>query len=287
MTVGEIIKKGRAELEKAQVPDAAVDILWIVGAVTRYNRVQLSINRDIILSEEMVQKIQEYIERRKKREPLQYILGSQYFMNIKLKTDRRALIPRSETEILAQQAITLIRKDYPRFSPFYLLDIGTGTGAIALSIAHSCTNVYATAVDISADALDLAKENAKLNQLEDRVEFLQSDLFSALEGKKFHGIVSNPPYIPTHTIDSLMPEVAQYEPHIALDGGEFGFDFYEKIISCAGEYLYDGGFLALEASHFQFFPIADRLAEQKGFGPINLVADYSGSHRVCWVKYKA
>jgi len=271
-------------LEEAQVPDAGVDILWIIGAVTKFNRVQMSINRDFILPKEQIDQIKELIERRKKREPLQYILGSQFFMDLKLNTDKRALIPRNDTEILAQQAITLIRKDYPRFAPFHLLDIGTGTGALALAIAHRCSNVIATAVDISPEALSLAQENTKLNLLEERVELLQSNLFSALKGRKFHGIVSNPPYIPTHTIDSLMPEVALFEPHVALDGGEYGFDFYQRIIEEAGEYLYDGGFLALEATHFQFFPIADLLSSHKEFSPINLIADYGGSHRACWTK---
>lgn len=284
MTLHEVMLAGRNKLRQAGVPNPETDIQWIVGAVTHFNRVQLSINKEQVLSESQVEKIKEWVSRRCTREPLQYILGSQSFMNIKIITDRRALIPRPETELLAEQAITLIRKDYPRFERFELLDLCTGTGVLALAIAKKCTNVYAAASDISPEALSLARENIELCQLGDRVRPVCGDLFEAVKGRRFHGIVTNPPYIASNVIDTLMPEVSRFEPRIALDGGQYGFDFYQRILTQAGDYLYKGGFLAMEAEHFQFFPIRDLLEKLDCFSEPTFITDYEGMHRVCYVK---
>ena len=284
MTLHEVMLAGRNKLREAGVNSPEADIQWIVCAVTHFNRVQLAINKEQLLTPAQVEKIKEWVTRRCAREPLQYILGNQSFMNIKVMTDKRALIPRPETEILAERAINLIRKDYPRFERFELLDLCTGTGVLALAIAKKCTNVYATASDISPEALSLAKENIALCQLEERVSLAQGDLFEAVQGRRFHGIVSNPPYIASNVIDTLMPEVSQFEPRIALDGGQYGFDFYQRILTQAGDYLFPGGFLALEAEHFQFFPIRDLLEKLKLFSEPVFITDYEGMHRVCYVK---
>ena len=284
MTLHEVMLAGRNKLREAGVNSPEADIQWIVCAVTHFNRVQLAINKEQLLTPAQVEKIKEWVKRRCAREPLQYILGNQSFMNIKVMTDKRALIPRPETEILAERAINLIRKDYPRFERFELLDLCTGTGVLALAIAKKCTNVYATASDISPEALSLAKENIALCQLEERVSLAQGDLFEAVQGRRFHGIVSNPPYIASNVIDTLMPEVSQFEPRIALDGGQYGFDFYQRILTQAGDYLFPGGFLALEAEHFQFFPIRDLLEQLKLFTEPVFITDYEGMHRVCYVK---
>ena len=182
MTLHEVMLAGRNKLREAGVNSPEADIQWIVCAVTHFNRVQLAINKEQLLTPAQVEKIKEWVKRRCAREPLQYILGNQSFMNIKVMTDKRALIPRPETEILAERAINLIRKDYPRFERFELLDLCTGTGVLALAIAKKCTNVYATASDISPEALSLAKENIALCQLEERVSLAQGDLFEAVQG---------------------------------------------------------------------------------------------------------
>ena len=284
MTLGELLKSQRQQLERAGVPGAESDLQWIAGSVTRFNRVQLMINREFVLPPEQAEQIKAMVERRCRREPLQYILGNQSFMNLKLRTDSRALIPRPETELLAEHCIRLIKKDYPRFAPFRLLDIGTGTGALALGIAKAASNVRAVGVDISPDALELAKENCGLCGLEERVTFLQSDLFSAVEGQVFDGIVSNPPYIPTRVVPELMPEVSRFEPHIALDGGEYGMDFYQRIIPQAAYFLKSGGFIALEAEHFQFDAIKELFAQTGAFTPAACMADYEGRNRLCSAK---
>ena len=284
MTLHEVMLAGRNKLRQAGVPNPETDIQWIVCAITHFNRVQRAINKEQVLSPAQVENIKEWVARRCTREPLQYILGNQSFMNIKVLTDKRALIPRPETEILAERAINLIRKDYPRFEKFELLDLCTGTGVLALAIAKKCTNVHAVASDISEEALSLAKENIELCQLNDRVELACGDLFEAVKGRRFHGIVTNPPYIASNVIDTLMPEVSKYEPRIALDGGQYGFDFYQRILTQAGDYLYPGGFLAMEAEHFQFFPIRDLLEKLDIYSEPTFITDFEGMHRVCYVK---
>ena len=278
MTLAQKIRQWSSELAQAGAPDAKADAEWIASEVMGLNRVQLALARDTVPTQEQEQRMEEYLARRKRREPLQYILGSQCFMDLKLKTDARALIPRPETELLAQRCVQAVRK--AKKQRFRLLDIGTGTGALALAIADACPSVQAAGVDISADALSLARENAEKCGLSERVELLQSDLFSALDGREFDGIVSNPPYIPSHVIDSLEPEVALYEPRLVLDGGIQGYDFYERIIAQAPKHLCSGGFLALEAEPFQFARLS-RLMKEAGFTESEPILDYAAEVRAC------
>ena len=284
MTLDQLIKEQKNKLDAAGVPGAESDLHWIIGAVTHFNRVQLIINKEFILPQKHIDLVRQYVDRRCKREPLQYILGNQHFMNLKLKTDKRALIARAETELLAEVCISAIKKDYPRFKKFRLLDIGTGTGALALGIAKASSNVQALGVDISPDALSLAQENCQSCKLEDRVSFLQSDIFSAVENEEFDAIVTNPPYIPSDVVDELAPEVKDYEPRLALDGGKLGHDFYERIIKDAPEHIRSGGFIAMEAEHFQFDYIRYLLESTKAFSQGICISDYSGRSRICWAK---
>ena len=166
MTLAQKIRQWSSELAQAGAPDAKADAEWIASEVMGLNRVQLALARDTVPTQEQEQRMEEYLARRKRREPLQYILGSQCFMDLKLKTDARALIPRPETELLAQRCVQAVRK--AKKQRFRLLDIGTGTGALALAIADACPSVQAAGVDISADALSLARENAEKCGLSER-----------------------------------------------------------------------------------------------------------------------
>ena len=284
MTLDQLMTEQKQRLKEAGIPTPETDIQWIVGAVTHFNRVQLMINRDFIMPQKQVEQISGFVDRRCKREPLQYILGNQDFMNLKLKTDKRALIPRPETELLAEQCILLIKRDYKSLKEFRLLDIGTGTGALALSIAKAARNVQALGVDIRSDALSLAEENRTACKLEDRVSFRHSDIYSGVENEIFNGIVSNPPYIPSRVVDELAPEVKDHEPRLALDGGEYGFDFYQRIITDAAKHLTSGGFIALEAEPVQFDPIRRLLDSTGAFTQGVGISDYSGQNRICWAK---
>lgn len=180
-----------------------------------------------------------FAKRRKKGAPLQYVLGSACFYGIDFKVDGRVLIPRFDTELLVEKALSII-KEIPQAN---VLDLCTGSGAIAISIAKN-NHCNITATDISNEALDLAKHNAENNHAE--VEFLYGDLFKPLKGRVFDVIISNPPYIPTADIQKLDSEVKEYEPIIALDGGSDGLDFYKDIISQSNNYLKENGYLILE-----------------------------------------
>ncbi len=179
-------------------------------------------------------------------EPLQYIIGWQEFMKLKLLVTKDVLIPQPDTEILVEEVISIAKKiDNP-----LILDLCTGSGAIAISIAKYVPNIKIVATDISKKALEIAKKNAKLNGVLNTIDFIESDLFSKLKNQKFDIIVSNPPYIASDEIRKL-PKDVQKEPQIALDGGKDGLDFYRKIIKEGYKFLNRQGFLCLEIGYNQ------------------------------------
>lgn len=186
------------------------------------------------------------IKRLVKGEPLQYIVGKQEFMKLNFLVTKDVLIPQPDTEILVEEVIEIAKK----FENPVILDLCTGSGAIAISIAKYVPNAKIFASDISIKALDIAKTNAKLNGVINNSEFIQSDLFEKLKNKKFDIIVSNPPYIKTEEIKTLSKEV-QNEPILALDGGQDGLEFYKKIGEMAYQFLNSKGFLCLEIGYNQ------------------------------------
>ena len=179
-------------------------------------------------------------------EPLQYITGIQEFMKLKFLVTKDVLIPQPDTEILVEEILNILSNvENPT-----VLDLCTGSGAIAISIAKYIPNVKVVATDISKKALEIAKQNAKLNGVTNNIEFLESNLFNKINGKKFDVIVSNPPYIPTSDIKSL-PKDVQGEPKLALDGGKDGLDFYRRIAKEGYKFLNRQGYLALEIGYNQ------------------------------------
>jgi len=219
------------------------------------------------------------IERRKAKEPLQYILGQWEFMGLDMRTDTRALIPRPETEILVEEMIKFIQK---LGRPARVLDVCTGSGCIAVAVAK-LSGADVTAIDISPNALSLAKENAAMHKV--TIRFLLGDLFEGLPRQNYDNtadtvqtfdvIISNPPYIPTQELTHLQPEL-NHEPKLALDGGLDGLDIYRRLIPASREYLTQDGALFLE--------IGPRAVEtimlQAGYGIVRLVKDYAGLDRV-------
>ena len=270
MTVREALAFARKTLD--QVPDRDVDAAWILCAVTGLSRGLLSVEGDRVLTDREEALLNAILARRATREPLQYIFGSVPFYDLELKTDKRALIPRDETALLAEEVIRLARENGWKTA----LDIGTGSGALALSIKHSLPDVSVTASDISTDALALAKENA--DRLHLNVRFVESDLFEKLAGEKFDLIVSNPPYIPTKDLETLEKELS-FEPENALDGGADGLDFYRDIIAEAPAHLNNGGCLAFEIGFDQADAVSILLSK-KGFDRVRVLKDYAGLDRM-------
>ena len=235
------------------------------------------------IGEEEKKTMEEMIDRRLSGEPLQYILGHQEFWSIDLRVDPRVLIPRADTEFLVEQALSILSKISSEKPPT-VLEIGTGSGAIAIALAREVRNVFLVATDMSRKALRLARQNAKENAVLERIAFIHGDLFSPFrlfgEREAFDLILSNPPYIVRSEIGNLAREVKDFEPIIALDGGEDGFDFHRKIISRCPKYLRRGGWLLLEVGQGQAGEVSEMLEKTGRFSPIERIQDLSGIERV-------
>jgi len=244
------------------------------------NRLSLYLNKDTSLGKDESALFSSILKRRILGEPVQYILGETEFMGLEFKVDNRALIPRSETEILVETAIGQLRC-MGIVSP-QILDLGTGSGCIAVAIAKSFPRADVRASDISTAALQLARENACLNNVE--IKFMQSDIFDALklEDNKFDLIISNPPYVSTEEFSSLTKEVF-FEPELALKAGIDGLDFYRRIIAQAAAYLKDNGLLIFEVGINQAV-LVKKMLEKEGFDQLTLIKDYNNIERVVMAK---
>ena len=235
------------------------------------------------LKEKERETLEKMIQRRISGEPLQYILEKQEFWSIDLKVDPRVLIPRPETELLVEQSLLILSENSFGGVPS-ILEIGTGSGAIAIALAKEVKDIFLIATDISRDALVLARENAKSAGIQDQIKFVNGDLFGPLhpskERKPFDLILSNPPYIIRHEIGSLAKEVREYEPTIALDGGEDGLEFYRHLISQAPFYLREGGWLLLEIGQNQREMVSKLIEGERTFLKSECVPDLSGFERV-------
>jgi release factor glutamine methyltransferase len=227
--------------------------------------------------------LERLIQRRISGEPLQYILGHQEFWSIDFKVDPRVLIPRPETELLVEQSLLILSKNSFKRIPS-VLEIGTGSGAIAIALAKEVTNIFLVATDISREALRLAKENARSAGLGHQIKFVNGDLFSSLRSSKEEGtfdmILSNPPYIHRLELQTLAREVKEYEPMIALDGGEDGLEFYRRMIPEAPFYLREGGWLLLEVGQGQGSLVSKWMEEEGDFLKPECILDLSGIERV-------
>ena len=239
-TVLEVLKKSEDFLEKKGVPRAKLDAQWLIADALELKRLELFLHHDRPLEESQLVVLRERVRRRAQREPLQYILGNTPFCDLDIICDKRALIARPETEEFADRIIRLLT-DHP---PTRVLDLGTGSGVLALALAQAFPKAEVCAVDISEDALALAGANAKRNDLE-RVRFLKSAWFEGVQGP-FDLIVSNPPYLTEQEWVVAEPEVRDYEPKGALVSDLEGRADLESILREAPDYLNEGGLLALE-----------------------------------------
>ncbi len=223
------------------------------------------------------------IKRRISGEPLQYILGHQEFWSIDFKVDSRVLIPRPDTELLVEQALLILAETLFKSPPF-VLEIGTGSGAVAISLAKEAGDIFVVATDISGDALMLAKENAESLGLLHQIKFVNGNLFDPFrllrEREPFELILSNPPYITCSEIEGLAREVRDYEPFIALNGGEDGLTFYRNIISQAPFYLKKGGWLLLEVGQAQGEKVSELIKKRGDFLAPQRLQDLSGIERL-------
>ncbi len=273
----DLINVATEHLHERGFENARLEVEYMLGSVLGLSRMQLYLAYDRPVAEEERERFRALYRRRLAREPLQHIVGETGFRDVVLKTDRRALIPRPETELLVAIAVEFLRK---REQPL-VADLGAGTGAIALSVADEIPEARVVAVDISDDALLLAEQNARRLGLEGAVTLVSGDMLAALEGRgPFDAILSNPPYIRSGDIETLQPEVRDHEPRIALDGGPDGMDILRRIIDGAHRYLVSGGLLALEFGAGQGESLK-RFAEETGcYSGVEVVYDLAGKDRV-------
>ena len=239
------------------------------------NRAWLIAHQDDTVAPEAVSGLRAMLDRRIAGEPMQYISGETEFRGLPFLVNRHVLIPRPETEHLVEKVVALAAE----FRRPRILDVGTGSGAIAISIRHACPDAIVTATEISEPALDLARRNAERLGFTKRVRFLQGDLLAPVAGERFDIIVSNPPYVPERDRASLSVEVRDYEPAQALFAGEDGLAIYRRLIPAAFGALAPGGFLAMEIGFGQEFAIAALLAASR-FTQIEFTTDLQGIPRV-------
>jgi release factor glutamine methyltransferase len=278
VTVLEAIRRGAEFLAARGVDAPRLQAEWLVAHVLAVRRLQLYLQFDRELTVAQIEQARLALQRRGRREPLQHILGTVVFCGLELRVGPQALIPRPETELLAEAAaayLTTWAESERRF-----LDFGTGTGCLAVTLAVQCPGAVGDALDLSAAALDLARENATKHQVNDRLRFHHGSGFSALpEARRFALIVSNPPYIPTGEIAGLEPEVRDHDPREALDGGVDGLDFYRQLSAEGAVWLETGGRLFVELGAGQAESVR-ALFEGHKWIVERIVPDYSGVPRV-------
>ena len=262
-------------LKNKGVETGRLDAEWLLAAALGVDRLQLYLKYDRPLRSEEREAFKPLLRRRAGREPLQYIIGRTGFRELELKTDPRVLIPRPETEVLVQEVL-----DWASAGAESVWDMGTGAGAVALSLAAEGTWTRVVATDVSPEALSVAADNAERYDLGGHVEFREGSLFEPLEeGERFDVIVSNPPYIAESEKGELQPEVRDWEPPEALFAGEDGLDVIRQLVAGAPKHLLSGGLLALECGLGQAEGIAADVQATGAFGAVRIRADLTGRPR--------
>lgn len=280
MNIGQLLSKGYNILKNADIESYQLDCQLLLCKVLKKDKLFIISNRDIDVSDDEVQKFFNLIKLRQNKMPLKYILGECEFMGIDFKIRPGVLIPRPETEILVEEVI----EDIKKYSYNSICDVCCGSGVIGLSIAYFIENVQVSCCDISDMAVKLTNENLnnfKINEENKKVEVIKSDLlnFALNSNKKFDVIVSNPPYIKSESIKTLMKDVKDYEPYNALCGGEDGLDFYRKIIFQSTKVLNKKGLLAFEIAYDQG-EVVQHMLLNNGFKDVSCIKDLSGNDRI-------
>ena len=270
MNYTEAFLMGMQKLKEAQIGEAQLDARLLLEEVCGTDHNTLLCHGDREVSEAEEEQYRKALEQRAVHVPLQHLLGYQDFMGLRFQVNEYVLIPRQDTEILVEEAMRYLHDG------MRILDLCTGSGCILLSLLHYSNDCEGTGVDISKEALQVAAQNAELLGI--KADFFKSDLYEKVTGK-FDLLVSNPPYIERKVIPTLMEEVREYDPYIALDGGEDGLDFYRRIIGGAQDYLKRGGQILMEIGSGQAQAVSELLREA-GFKEIDVCRDFAGLDRV-------
>ena len=274
MTYAEAYEKGKNILTEAGIAEAGLEARLLLEHVCGTGRNDLLVHGDRLVEDVQCSSYEQLLTGRADRIPLQYLTGCQEFMGLNFAADRHVLIPRQDTEILVEEVLKNLHDGME------ILDMCTGSGCILISLLRYSNDCAGLGVDISGWALRVAEKNAQniLSGFSGKVRFLESDLFENVE-EMFDVIVSNPPYIPAGDMEGLMPEVRDYEPRIALDGGEDGLVFYRKILEESRSHLKKGGMLFFEIGYDQGRAVS-KMMRETGFLDVQVRKDYAGLDRV-------
>lgn len=281
-TVSKQLSMATEKFQKAGIENARLDAEVLLAYVLNVRRLSLYVNTGKKLTADELTRYEHLIKRRLERIPVAYLTGHKEFMGLNFAVTPDVLIPRPDTEILAQGVIEHLRGFNHDLK---LADVGTGSGAICVSILKFVENITAAAVDISQKALEIAHFNAQKFNVEDRITFYEGNLFEPLEGQIFNVVVSNPPYVSTNELKKLQPEI-KIEPKIAFDGGIDGLKFYRQIVADAPRFLAEGGFLAMELGFNHSEPVRHMIEESGNFKHVQIWKDLAGIERViaAWKK---
>lgn len=270
MTYREAVEFGTKCLTDAGVPDAALDAWYLLQMVCKIERSYYYVHREEDITQDAQKEYEIAVQKRAEHIPLQYIIGEQEFMGLRFKVNSNVLIPRQDTETLVEQVLKIVKPGMK------VLDLCTGSGCVLISVLKNAPELTGMGSDISKTALLVAKENAKLHEVD--AEWVRSDLFDNIT-ETFDVIMANPPYIPTGEILSLMPEVRDFEPENALDGGADGLDFYRKIAGQVKDYLNPGGYVYMEIGYDQGEAVSE-LMRNAGFTEVEVIKDLARNDRV-------
>jgi release factor glutamine methyltransferase len=324
LSIAETVAQATTELANYAISTPRLDAEVLLAHTLGLSRARLYAQMQEVISESQVQRFHYFLYRRQQREPLQYITGIQEFWSLEFYVTPDVLIPRPETELVVEATLTLLDKNQmangkwqkhqeaggwrletssplpsslkPQASSLKgsdtghralrLLDIGTGSGCIAIALATELLQAEIWATDISPAALTIAKENAQRHGVADRIHFLHGDLFTPLADQQlsFDLIVANPPYIAHNDIPLLQPEVRKWEPRSALDGGSDGLDFYRRLLNQSSDYLRPDGYLVMEIGHGQRTDILRLAQQQPDFIMSLCLRDYEGRERIVWTQ---
>jgi release factor glutamine methyltransferase len=277
----QVLSDAEQRLSLAGIDTARLDAEVLLGDVLALAREQLLARSELPLTKAQIRQYNELLRRRLMREPLAYITGRREFWSLEFDVSADVLIPRPETERLVEVALALVQ-ELPCAEALQVLDIGTGSGAIAISLAKEIPSSVVSAIDVSSGALKVARANAARHEVTDRVHFFHGDLFEQLGGcaGRFDLIVANPPYIRSADIDGLEPEVSSWEPRRALDGGADGLDLYRRIARGAHDYMTRDGVIAMEVGATTGEEVASLFAELGTYTGLTIFPDYAGRDRV-------
>lgn len=297
-TIGKILKWTEGYFSRCGLDSPRLDAEVLLSHVLKKERIYLYVHFDQPLNEDELAMYRDFVKKRSRYMPVAYITGNREFMGLNFHVTEATLIPRPDTEVLVETAMEKLKEmaknagsdDIENGKGQIIADLGTGSGAICLSMLSYMKDLQAVTVDISAGALDVAKGNAESLGVTDRIEFIQGDFLEPIKeqvskGVLFDAIISNPPYIPKADLAGLMPDVQGYEPMGALDGGADGLDFYRRLLTGAAALLKEDGFLAIEIGIGQSEPLKKMAERNLAWKNVEVRQDLAGIDR-CMVFYR-